>query len=48
MKLAMLTPIYKSKFKLEVSTHRPVFVLPILSNILEKLMINRLIKFLEI
>ena len=37
MKLAMVTPIYKGKSKLEVSNYRPVFVLPILSKVLEKI-----------
>ena len=30
LKLAMVTPIYKGKSKLEVSNYRPVSVLPIL------------------
>ena len=47
MKLAMVTPIYKGKSKLEVSNYRPVSVLPILSKVLEKINFNRLVNFLE-
>ena len=47
MKLAMVTPTYKGKCKLKVSNYRPVSVLPILSKVLEKLMFNRLVNFLE-
>ena len=47
MKLAMVTPIYQGKSKLKVGNYRPVSVLPILSKVLEKLMFNRLVNFLE-
>ena len=47
MKLAMLTPIYKGKSKLEVNNYRHVSVLLILSKFLEKLMFNRLAIFLQ-
>ena len=47
MKSSMVTPIYKGKSKLQVSNYRPVSVLPILSKVLEKLMFNRLVNFLE-
>ena len=36
--LAIVTPIYKDKAKLELDNYRPVSVLPILSKVLEKLM----------
>ena len=47
MKLTMIIPIYKGKSKLKVSSYRPVSVLRILSKILEKCMVNRLMKPLE-
>ena len=46
-KLAVVTPIYKGKCKLEVSNYRLVSVLPILSKVLEKLMFNSTVDFLE-
>ena len=42
MKLALVTPVYKGKSKLEVCNYRPVSILPTLSKVLEKLMVNRL------
>ena len=47
MKLALVTPVYKGKYKLEVSIYRPIFIPPILSKVLEKLLLNRLTGFLE-
>ena len=47
MKLAMITPIFKGGSKLDVSNYRPVSVLPIISKVLEKLMLTRLIKYLD-
>lgn len=47
MKLAMILPFYKGGSKLEVSNYRPVSVLPIISKILEKLMLQRLTSFME-
>ena len=47
MKLAMILPFFKGGSKLEVSNYRLVSVLPIFSKILEKLMLNRLVRFLE-
>ena len=47
MKLAMITPIFKGGSKLDVSNYRPVSVLPIISKVLEKLMLTRLTKHLD-
>ena len=47
MKLAMITPIFKGGSKLDVSNYRPVSVLPMISKVLEKLMLTRLTKYLE-
>ena len=47
MKLAMVNPIHKGKSNLEASNYRPVSALPILSKVLEKLMFNRLVNFLQ-
>ena len=41
MKLALVTPVYKGKSKLEICNYRPVSILPILSKVLEKLMVDR-------
>ena len=48
MKLVMVTPIYKGKSKLEISSNRPASVLLILSKVLEKLIFNRLVKLLKL
>ena len=47
MKLAMILPFFKGGSKLEVSNYRPVSVLPIISKLLEKLMLKRLTSFME-
>ena len=47
MKLAMITPMFKEGSKLGVSNYRPVSVLPIISKVLEKLMLKRLSKYLD-
>ena len=41
MKLAMITPIFKGGFKLDVS------ILPTISKVLEKLILTRLTKYLD-
>ena len=47
MKLAKVTPIYKNDARDEFSNYRPISLLPNFSKILEKLMSNRLINFLN-
>ena len=47
LKYAFVLPLHKGGSKLEVSNYRPVSILPILSKVLEKLMQNRLNKYLE-
>ena len=47
MKLAMILPFFKGGSKLEVSNYRPVSVLPIISKLLEKFMLNCLTGFME-
>ena len=37
MKLALVTPVYKGKSKLEVCSYRPISILPILNKVLVKL-----------
>ena len=46
MKVAKVTPIYKSDDKLAVTNYRPISVLPVLSKILEKIMYLRLTEFI--
>lgn len=47
MKLAIVKPLYKSKSIFEIKNYRPISLLPVVSKILEKIVHNRLIKFLE-
>ena len=47
MKVAVVTPVYKGKSKLEICNHRPMSILPITSKVLKKFMLNRLTGFLE-
>ena len=47
LKLAKVVPIFKSDDRLLVSNYRPISVLPVFSKILEKLMYNRMIGFIE-
>lgn len=47
MKIAMISPIYKGGLKLEISNYRPLSVLPILTKLLQRLLQNRLTKFLD-
>ena len=44
--LAKVTPIHKSKSKLECGNYHPISILPIFSKILEKVMTSHLAKFL--
>ena len=47
MKLAKVVPIYKAGDSMSVSNYRPVSVLPLFSKILERLMYNRMISFIN-
>ena len=46
LKIAKVTPIYKSDDKKVISNYRPISVLPIFSKLLEKLMHKRLLAYL--
>lgn len=45
LKMAIVTPVFKSNDKESFSNYRPISVLPCFSKILEKLMYKRIIKF---
>ena len=47
MKHAMVTPVHKGGSKLDMKNYRPIPVIPICSKILEKLMLTRLLDFLD-
>ena len=47
MKLAKVIPLFKKGYVLTASTYRPISLLPIFSKIIEKVMYERLYKFLE-
>ena len=47
LKLAKVLPLFKADSKVLFSNYRPVSVLPVLSKVLEKLMFNRLLSFLN-
>ena len=47
LKIARIIPIFKKGSKTQVSNYRPISLLSIFNKILEKLMYNRLINFLE-
>lgn len=47
LKVARVTPIYKAGSKSDPGNFRPISVLPVLSKILEKVLHNRLIDFLD-
>ena len=47
LKIAKVTPIYKAGDNSDVSYYRPISVLPCFSKILERLMYNRLYKYLK-
>ena len=47
LKVAVVTPIFKSNDKESYSNYRPMSVLPCFTKILEKLMYKRVIKFLD-
>lgn len=47
MKTARVTPIHKTGAKDSVNIYRPISVLPVLNNIFERIIYNRLLDFLE-
>ena len=47
LKIAKVTPIYKSEDRSKVNNYRPISVLPILSKIEEKIMYQRLLDFIS-
>ena len=47
MKIARVTPIHKKGSRLDINNYRPISVLPIFSQILEKCIFNRLIDFID-
>ena len=48
MKIAKVVPLFKANDTKEFSNYRPVSLLPQFSKILEKLINNRIIKFIKI
>ena len=47
MKIAKVIPIYKSGDTMSISNYRPVSILPLFSKILERLMYNRILSFIN-
>ena len=47
LKFAKVSPVFKSDNKKLVSNYRPISILPVFSKILEKLMYNRLLSYLD-
>lgn len=47
MKIARVIPLYKSGDTMSISNYRPVSVLPLFSKLLERLMYNRLLAFIN-
>ena len=47
LKIAKVTPVYKSGTKEDVSNYRPISVLPLFSKVLERCVFNRVIKILD-
>ena len=46
LKIAKITPIFKSDDKTKLSNYRPISVLPVFSKVLERIMYNRVYKYL--
>ena len=46
LKHAKITPVFKTEDKYMVNNYRPIPVLPVFSNVFEKLMHKRLVSFL--
>jgi hypothetical protein len=47
MKIARVIPLFKSGDSLQISNYRPVSILPVFSKLLERLMYNRLLNFIN-
>lgn len=47
LKIAKVTPVYKSGNKSDPGNYRPISVLPVISKILEKILYCRLVKYLD-
>ena len=47
LKIARVIPLFKAGDSMKVNNYRPVSILPVLSKVLERLMYNRLINFLN-
>ena len=47
LKVALVSPLYKTKDPKTFSNYRPISLLPLFSKLLEKLMFNRLLSFLN-
>ena len=47
LKCAYVIPIHKADSKLDINKYRPISILPAISKILEKIMANRLLAFLD-
>jgi potassium voltage-gated channel Eag-related subfamily H protein 8 len=47
MKIAKVRPIHKKGNKNEISNYRPIYILAVFANILEKLVYNRIISFVN-
>ena len=47
LKIANVVPIYKSGDEMEFSNYRPVSILPVFSKLIERLMYNRLIDYIN-
>ena len=47
LKIANVVPIFKSGDEMVFSNYRPVSVLPVFSNVIERLMYNRLLKYIN-
>jgi hypothetical protein len=46
-KIALMIPVFKSEDPTEFSNHRPISVLPVLSQVFERILQGRLVEFLD-
>ena len=47
MKIAKVIPLFKSGDKMKINNYRPISVLPVFSKLLERIMYNRILEFIE-